>query len=93
MGFRDVALMPPRASFSTTFLKNYGRGESLGTSTCLMTVVGVSKAMLPVKYFCNPFLFQSRSYDCYKDEAKSGHSHFGDNTGFKTVVSACLSMV
>ena len=40
MGFQDVALMQSRASFSTTFHKNCGRGESLGTTTCPKTVVG-----------------------------------------------------
>ena len=41
MCFQDVALLPPsRASFSTTFLKKCVRGESLGTTTCLRTVVG-----------------------------------------------------
>ena len=53
MGFQDIAFLPTRASFSTTFLKNCGRGESLGTTTCPKTVVGVSKGMLPVKYFCS----------------------------------------
>ena len=32
-------------------LKNCGRGESLGTIICSKTVVGVSKGMLPAKYF------------------------------------------
>ena len=51
MGFRDVAFLPSRASFSSTFLTNYDRGESLRTATSLKTVVGVSKGMLPVRYF------------------------------------------
>ena len=38
MGFLDVAFVPSRASFSATFLKHCGRGESLGTTTCLQTV-------------------------------------------------------
>ena len=49
MGFQDVALLPSRASFYTTFLKHCGRG--LGTATCLKTVVGVAVGMLPVKCF------------------------------------------
>ena len=52
IGSHDVAFLPSRASFSTTFLKNCGRGESLRTTTCLEAVVGVSTGMLPVKYFC-----------------------------------------
>ena len=42
IGYQDVA------GFYTTFLKYYGRGECLGTTTCLKTVV---KGVLPVKYF------------------------------------------
>ena len=33
------------------FLKNCDRGESHSITTCLKTVVGVSKGMLPVEYF------------------------------------------
>ena len=39
MGFQDVAFLPSIASFSTTFLKNCGRGESLRATTCPTTVV------------------------------------------------------
>ena len=40
MGFNDVVFLPPhRASFSTAFLKNCGRGEVLEIETCLKTVV------------------------------------------------------
>ena len=46
-----IILLPSRAIFCTTFLKNRGRGESLRTTICLNTVVGVSKGMLPVEYF------------------------------------------
>ena len=46
MGFQDVAFLSSRAGFCITFLKNHGRGESLRTTTCLITVVGVSKGML-----------------------------------------------
>ena len=52
MGFQDVLFLSSRASFSTTFLKNCCRGEGLRTTTCLKVVVGLSKGMLPVKYFC-----------------------------------------
>ena len=50
MSFQDVAFLPSRASFHA-FLKNSGRCESLGTTMSLKSVVGVSKGMLPVKYF------------------------------------------
>ena len=51
IGFWDVTFLPTRACFSTTFLNNCGRGESIGTTTCLKTVVGVGKCMIPVEYF------------------------------------------
>ena len=51
MSFQDVVLLSSRASFHTTFLRQYDKCESLGTTTCIKTVVGVSKGMLPVKYF------------------------------------------
>ena len=50
MGFQDVAFLPNRSSFATMFPQNCCRGESLRTTTCLKTVFGVSKGMLPVKY-------------------------------------------
>ena len=53
MGFQNIAFLPSRASFPTTFLKNCGRGECLVTITCLKTIVGVSKGVLHVKYFCS----------------------------------------
>ena len=40
MLFQHVAFLPSPASFSSTFLKNCGRGESLGITTCLNNVVG-----------------------------------------------------
>ena len=51
MGFQDAAILPARASFSTTFHKKYGRGESLGTAICLGTVVGINKGTIHIKYF------------------------------------------
>ena len=39
MGFQDVAFLPYQASFSTTFMKNCGRGECLGTTVCVKTAV------------------------------------------------------
>ena len=40
MNFLDVAFLPSKPSFSTTLLKNRHRSESLGTTTCIQTVVG-----------------------------------------------------
>ena len=63
MGSQDAAFLRSPTSISTTFRKNCGRGESLGTTTCFISVVGVTKDMLlPVKYFCSDkaFLCQSK---------------------------------
>ena len=49
MGFQDAAFLYAR--FSVTFLKNSGRGQSLRTTTCPETVVGVNKGILPAKFF------------------------------------------
>ena len=54
MGFQDVVFLPSRACFSTTFLKNCGRGDSLRTTTCLRNV-DVGKQVLA---HCKIFLFQ-----------------------------------
>ena len=44
------------------FILCSGRGVGLRTATCLKTVVGAIKGMLPVKYFCsNKFSFLCRS--------------------------------
>ena len=44
-------------SIYTIFQKNCGRGESLGTETCLKIVVGETKAMFAVKYICSNKVF------------------------------------
>ena len=53
MSFLDVSFLPSIVSFSATFPKNCGRGESLGNATCLKTVVAVNRGMLPVIYLCS----------------------------------------
>ena len=66
MGLQDGAFLPSQNSFSTTFLRNCGRGENLETTTCLKTVVDVSKGMFLVKYFCSSkdsFLCPSNSME------------------------------
>ena len=50
MVFHDVEFLPTRANFSTAFHKNCVIGDSLGSTTCHKTAVGLSKGMLPVKY-------------------------------------------
>ena len=47
MGFLDVALLPSRAGYSTAFVEDCGRGEYLGTTTCLRTVVGGKQGHAP----------------------------------------------
>ena len=42
----------PQVVFTPYFLKKCSRGASLTSTTCPKTVVGVSKGMLPVEYFC-----------------------------------------
>ena len=39
MCFQDVAFLHLQASFSTTFLKNCGKGEDLESTTCPIIVV------------------------------------------------------
>ena len=53
MGYHDAEFLPFRDSSYTTFHKYCGRGEILGTTICLETVVGVSKSMLPVRHVCS----------------------------------------
>ena len=60
MDFQHVTFLPARASFCTTFLKKCDRCESLGTTTCLKTVVGgkgeiapCNVRLLPVMYDCS----------------------------------------
>ena len=47
MCFQDVAFLPSRASFSTTFPKNCGRGKRLRTTICHRTVVGGKQGHAP----------------------------------------------
>ena len=49
MGLQDVAFLPSRDNFSTTILKNCGRGESLRITTCLRTVVEGKQGHVPCK--------------------------------------------
>ena len=49
VGFQDVVFLPSQARFSTTFLKNCGRGEGLRTTICLETVVGGKQGRAPCK--------------------------------------------
>ena len=49
MRFQDVAFLPSRANFSTTFLDNCGRGEMLEITTCSKTVVEGKKRHAPSK--------------------------------------------
>ena len=49
MGFQDVVFLPSKPSFNTTFLKTCGRGECLGSTTCLRTVVGGWQGHAPCK--------------------------------------------
>ena len=52
MDFQDVAFLPTKASFSATFHNNCGRGESLGSTTCLKTVVLGKQTYFMNVYMC-----------------------------------------
>ena len=49
MGFQNVALLLSRASISTIFLDNCGRGESLGTTKYLRDANGGKQGHDPCK--------------------------------------------
>ena len=51
MGFQDVAFLPSRASFSTTFLRNHGRSESIRTTACLISVGSGNQGYAHCKIF------------------------------------------
>ena len=82
MSFQLVALLPSRASFPTIFLKVVVVVKSSGLSHFLELWLGVSKGMLPVRYFCftQPLLCVSqiswRSYDILQRWAKSDYPQF-----------------
>ena len=91
MDFQDVAFLPSSASISTTLIEKCGRSECLETTTCPKQWFGVSKGMLPVKYFCStkhPFVSVKFNGD-HKTDAKMRQNlatlSFGDITGFKIV--------
>ena len=48
-GFQNVAFLSSRVSFSTTCLRNCGRGENVGIATCDKTEVGVRQGHAPYK--------------------------------------------
>ena len=93
--FHDVAFLPSRASFSTTFLKNCGRGESLRNTTYLITVFRGKQGHSP----CKILLLQQillcvsqislRSQFFHKVEPTLVTLCFEDIAGYKTVVSVC----
>ena len=97
MGFQDVAFLPTKSSFSTTFLKNRGRGESLVTTTCPKTLVKEKQKHAPAKYSCfnkAPFIWSVELHGDHENIAKMRQNlatpSFGNMTGFKTVVSGCI---
>ena len=47
--FQDVAFLPSRASFSTTFLQSCARNECLVTTTCLIALVWGKQGHAPCK--------------------------------------------
>ena len=53
IGSKNVAFLPSRASFSTTFLNNSSGGYGPGITTHFKAVVVVGKGMLSVNYYCS----------------------------------------
>ena len=47
MGVTGCTVPAIQSLFSTTFLKNCGRGEGLGTTTCPITVIGGRQGHAP----------------------------------------------
>ena len=63
MDIEDVVLLPSRASFCTIFLNYCGRGDGLGKTTCLKTVVCCRQRHAP----CEILLFQQILFLCQLD--------------------------
>ena len=53
MGFQDVAFLPPEIVFPPHFLKIVVEVGASGAPHVLGVWLGISKDMLPVKYFCS----------------------------------------
>ena len=49
MSFEHVVVLPSRATFYITLLKNCGGGDSLSTATCLIAVLGGQQGHTPCK--------------------------------------------
>ena len=96
MDFHGVAFMLSRASFSSTFPKDCGRGEGLWATTCLKTVVRgkCGHASCNILFSIEPlFLCQSNVMEMIRlTEMRLNLATFnvGDSTRFKTVLSVCL---
>ena len=94
MRLQDVAFLPSKASLPTMFLKHCGRGESLGTITCLKTVVGGKQGHALCKILSlqqSPFLVSVECHGDRKTVIKMRQNlatlSVEDVTGFKTVES------
>ena len=61
MGFKDVVFLPHRVGFYITFLEKCGRGESLESTTSLITVVGRKQGHAPCKHF-----FFNKAFFCVR---------------------------
>ena len=82
MSLQDVEFLLSRASYSTTFLKNCGRGERIRSNTCPKTVVGDKQGHAPrrilslPKASVVPVEFIGEQKTAYKDYVKSVHPQF-----------------
>ena len=80
------------------YIKNCGKGESLGITICPKTVLGGKQGhavynvlSLQQSLFCVCHI-SWRSYDCHRVEVSMATISFVDITGHKKVVSVCLSI-
>ena len=57
MGFQDVEFLLSRANFPPHFLALVVEVKASGAPHVLKLLLGVSKGMLPVRYFCSNNIF------------------------------------
>ena len=79
MTIQDAVFLPSQASFPPHFLKTVVDVKASGQPHIIKLWLGISKVILPVKYFCStkPLFvtieFNGDHKTAYNDEVKSGH--------------------
>ena len=93
MSFQYVVFLPSLASFCTAFLKHFMvEVNTLGPPHVIKLRLGLSKGMLPVRYFCsnNSSLCQFKLVKVksfHKIEVNLATIRFWSINGFKAMVS------